>query len=256
MVERHLSRADLPRTLLYLLFFPTGFFLLAAYTEPLFLLFALAAILSMERQHPLWGGVFGALAALTRLTGVALVVPLAFLYLEQRNWSWRRLDWRLLGVLLPGLSLLAFLAWRAATGLPSLGEVYRSTWLQSTRLPGSDLITVLKSLLTGSGPRAGEFTLVFDLFCLLLLLATTPAAFRLSRAYGLYNVAMLVFMLLPTSDFKPFYSFSRYTLVFFPTFLALGQFGRSPWRSRLILYPSLALYLYFSGQFFLWGWVA
>lgn len=255
-IARQLSPADLPRTLIYLLFFPAGFFLLAAYTEPLFLLFTLAAFLAMERQHPLWAGLFGALAALTRLTGVALVLPLAYLYAEQRQWSWRRLDRGLLGVLLPGLATMGFFLWRTTIGLPPLAEVYQTSWLQSTRLPGSDVITALQSLLAGSGPRAGEFTLLFDLFCLFLLVATTPAAFRLNRAYGLYNVAMLLFMLLPTSEFKPLYSFSRYTLVFFPTFLVLGQFGRRPWRNRLVLYPSLALYLYFSGQFFIWGWVA
>jgi hypothetical protein len=63
-------------------------------------------------------------------------------------------------------------------------------------------------------------------------------------------------MLLPASDFKPLYSFSRYALVFFPTFMVLGQLGRRPWVNRLILYPSTALYFYFSGQFFIWGWVA
>lgn len=256
LVERHLAHSDLPKTLIYLLFFPTGFFLLAAYTESLFLLFVLAAFLAMEDQHPLWAGTFGALAALTRLTGVALVIPLAYLYLEQREWDWRRVDWRLLGVLLPSVATLTFFLWRAAVGLPSLSEVYQTVWLQSTRLPGSDVITALQSLLTGSGQRAGEFALRFDFFCLLLILVTTPAAWRINRAYGLYNVAMLLFLLLPTSDFKPLYSFSRYTLVFFPTFLVLGQFGRRPWRNRLILYPSLALYLYLSGQFFIWGWVA
>jgi hypothetical protein len=66
---------------------------------------------------------------------------------------------------------------------------------------------------------------------------------------------MLFFMLLPTSLEKPLFSFGRYTLVFFPTFMVLGQAGKHPWRHRLILYPSLLLYLFFSGQFFLWGWV-
>lgn len=256
LVERHLSGADLPRTLIYLLFFPTGFFLLAAYTEPLFLLFTLASFLVMEGQRPLWAGTFGALAALTRLTGVALVLPLAYLYLEQRAWNWRRLDWRLAGILLPGVASFAFLLWRAAAGLPPMSEVFETVWLRSTRLPGSDVIMALQSMLSGSGPRAGEFALRFDFFCLLLILVTTPAAWRINRAYGLYNVAMLLFLLLPTSDIKPLHSLSRYTLAFFPTFLALGQFGRRPWRNRLILYPSLALYLYLSGQFFIWGWVA
>jgi hypothetical protein len=32
--------------------------------------------------------------------------------------------------------------------------------------------------------------------------------------------------------------------------------GERPSINRLILYPFLLLYLYFSGQFFVWGWVA
>jgi hypothetical protein len=67
---------------------------------------------------------------------------------------------------------------------------------------------------------------------------------------------LLLFMLLPRSELKPLYSFSRYTLVFFPTFMILGDIGRRPWPNRLILYPSFLLYLYFAGQFFMWGWVA
>jgi hypothetical protein len=256
LVAAELGPADLPRTLLYLLFFPTGFFLLAAYSESLFLFFTLGAFLAMQRQRPLAAGLLGALAALTRLTGWALVIPLAYLYLEQRQWNWRRLDWRAFGPALPGLALLLFLLWRQQAGLPPLAAVYQSEWLQQTSFPGRDVIAALQALLTGAGPRAGEFTLLFDLFCLLLLLATTPAAFRIHRAYGLYNAVMLLFMLLPASDFKPLYSFSRYTLVFFPTFLVLGQLGRRPWLNRLILYPSSALYFYFSGQFFIWGWVA
>jgi hypothetical protein len=256
LIEEELWPADLPRTLIYLLIFPTGFFLLAAYTESLFLFFTLGAFLAMKRERPLLAGSLGALAALTRLTGWGLVIPLAYLYLEQREWNWRRLDWPALGVLLPGVALLGFLLWRAQAGFPPLAEVYQSAWLQSTRFPGRDVITGLRSLVSGAGPRAGEFALLFDLFCLLLLVATTPAAFRIGRAYGLYNVVMLLFMLLPASDFKPVYSFSRYALVFFPTFMVLGQAGRNPWINRLILYPSIALYFYFSGQFFMWGWVA
>lgn len=67
---------------------------------------------------------------------------------------------------------------------------------------------------------------------------------------------LLLFMLLPTSPVKPLYSFSRYTLAFIPTFMLLGRAGQNGIIHRLILYPSVALFLYFSGQFFIWGWVA
>ena len=102
-----------------------------------------------------------------------------------------------------------------------------------------------------------SFTLYFDFCCTLLLAAATVATFRrLGPTYGLYMAMLLLFMLLPTSELKPLFSFSRYALAFFPMFMWLGSLGRNPWLNRVILYPSVALYLYFSGQFFMWGWVA
>ena len=245
------------RTLIYLVFFPVGFFLFAAYTESLFLLFALGSVWAARRGRPLSGGVLGLLAALTRLTGWGLFVPLAYEYMRQRKFEWRRIEWRGLAALLPPLGLLLFVGWRQAVGLPPLSDIYRQYWFQSTGVPGIDVVRSLVTVLTGAGPRAGEYTLVLDLATVVLLAVTTVFVVRrLGTTYGLYSVMMLLFMLLPTSELKPLYSFSRYALAFFPTFMVLGAAGRNPWINRLILYPSVALFLYFSGQFFIWGWVA
>jgi hypothetical protein len=257
MTLHELGEGAATRALVYLVLFPVGVFLFAAYTESLFLLFALGAVWSARRERPLLAGILGLLAALTRLTGWGLVAPLAYEYARQRGFDWRRLNWRGLSVLLPPLGLVAFLAWRAAADLPPLSAVYRDHWFQTTGIPGADLLVALKTVATGAGPRAGEFTLLFDLFTLALLLLTTAVVFRrLGMTYGLYSLMMLLFMLLPSSDLKPLFSFSRYALAFFPTFMVLAAAGRNPWLNRLILYPSVALFLYFSGQFFVWGWVA
>lgn len=257
VVAVEISAATAQRTLLYLLFFPVGFFLFAAYTESLFLFFALGALWSARESRPATAGLLGLLAALTRLTGWGLSVPLAYAYLRRRDFEWRRLDWRGLAAFLPLVGVLLFFGWRALAGFPPLGDVYRRYWYQSTGFPGNDLLVAVKTIVTGAGPRAGEITLVFDVFVTLLLSVTTLLAFRrLGTLYGLYALMMLLFMLLPVSDLKPLYSFSRYALAFFPTFMVLGAAGRNPWLNRLILYPSFALFLYFSGQFFIWGWVA
>ena len=250
--------ATAQRTLLYLLFFPTGFFLFAAYTESLFLLLALGAIWAALRHRMLLAGVLGLLAALTRLTGWGLVVPLAYAYLRRRDFSGRRLSWQGgFAAFLPALGVLLFFGWRHLAGFPPLGDVYRQYWYQTTGLPGTDLFISLRTIATGIGPRAGEITLLFDLIVVFLLAGTTLLAFRrLGTVYGLYSLMMLLFMLLPASELKPLYSFSRYALAFFPTFMVLGVVGRNPWFNRLILYASFILYFYFSGQFFLWGWVA
>lgn len=166
--------------------------------------------------------------------------------------------YHLLFAALPGLALVLFMAYRWWLGLPPLPVIYERYWYQTTGFPGQDILTAVNTLCCGGAARSNEpFQLTLDLACTLLLLGTTYAAFRrLGVGYGLYALLLLLFMLLPTSPVKPLYSFSRYTLAFFPTFILLGLWGQRPLLNRLILYPSLMLALFCSGQFFIWGWVA
>lgn len=266
-----LGQEHATRLLVYFALFPTAFFLFAPYTESLFLLLTLAALwLAFRHDQFGWAGVFGLLAALTRLTGWVLVVPLAYHFWQRHlgQGKWKidpigggnvRLTGKMAAILLPGVGLLLFLGYRAWLGLPPLSHMYAEYWYQRTGFPGTDLVQALPGLFGQGIGRPGEFTLWFDFFVTLLLLATTIAAFfrwRRQLGWGLYAAMLLLFMLLPTSEFKPLYSFSRYALAFFPTFFLLASWGRNGKIHRLILYSSLLLYLYFSAQFFIWGWVA
>lgn len=255
------------RTLLYLALFPTGWYLFAPYTESLFILLALASLWQARNGRFVAAGILGYLAALTRLTGWVLVVPLAYEFWRRHlgygKWKIEPSSWRpallrpMAAVLLPGLGLVTFMVVRWGLGLRPLPRIYAEYWYQTTGIPGADLLTALHTMLRGGAARAGELTLWFDFGVTLLLLITTALAFRrLGMMWGLYSGMLLLFMLLPTSELKPLYSFSRYALAFLPTFLLLAEWGKRPWVNRLILYPSIALYLYFSGQFFIWGWVA
>jgi hypothetical protein len=212
----------------------------------------------------------GFLAALTRLTGWVLVVPLAYQFwrrhLGQGKWKispvagWHpRLYGKVTAVFLPMFGLLLFILYRWWLGLPGLSSIYAEYWYQRTGIPGSDLWRALASMFGLGSGRAGEFTLWFDFFITILLMVTTVWAFfrwRNQLGWGLYAAMLLFFMLLPSSAVKPLYSFSRYALAFFPTFFLLAQSGRNAKIHRVILYLSLVLYLYFSAQFFMWGWVA
>ena len=241
------------RTLVYLVLFPTGFFLFAAYTEPVFLLFALGSVWAARRGHPWMAGALGLLAALTRLTGWTLTVPLIYEYVRRRDFDLRRLDWAAPAALLPPLGLAAFLGWRQWAGLPPIAQVYAEYWRQQAGWPWADLLAGVDKILTGQA----TFVLIFNLMCAGLLIAATVMVWRrLPPVYGLYMTALLVFTLMTVSQGRPLNALSRYMLVFFPAFMWLGQLGQRPWLNRLILYPSLALFLYFSGQFFIWGWVA
>ncbi len=273
MTASDLGQKSATRSIIYLTFFPTGFFLLAPYTESLFILFALASIWAARHNGRFWlAGLLGLLASLTRLTGWVLVIPLAYEWWLQwgkpfltnkRNgeagspFKLFYLIMNGIAIGLPGLGTAVFLVWREIVGLPSLATIYQAYWYQITGIPGTDLIRALETMFFGGISRQGEFTLWFDFFCVILLAVTTYFVFRkLNVTYGLYSVMLLLFMLLPVSEFKPLYSFSRYALAFFPTFMILAKAGKNPWANRAILYPSFILYLYFSGQYFIWGWVA
>ena len=66
----------------------------------------------------------------------------------------------------------------------------------------------------------------------------------------------LFVLLLRRTTLQPLVSMSRYVLVLFPAFMIWGRWGRNPRIQRLIIYSSVALLLYLSGQFAMWGWVA
>jgi hypothetical protein len=75
--RRRLGEAGGRRALLFLLLYPTAFFLVAMYSESLFLLLALAALREARRDRPIAAAILGLLTGLTRLTALALALPLA-----------------------------------------------------------------------------------------------------------------------------------------------------------------------------------
>lgn len=76
-----LGARDARGTVLLVAFAPTAFFFSAVYSESLFLLVTVGAFLAARSGRWAWAGALGGLAALTRNSGVLLLVPLALLFL-------------------------------------------------------------------------------------------------------------------------------------------------------------------------------
>jgi hypothetical protein len=104
----------------------------------------------------------------------------------------------------------------------------------------------------------GEASLIeyVDLALVGLMLGLGVALLR--RAPIAYSVYFWTVMLVNLSQgrlFQPIASQGRYTVALFPAFWFLGQLGKDPRLHRLILYPSLALWIFLAGQYMMWGWV-
>lgn len=241
------------RALIYLAVFPTAFFFLAAYTESLFLALAVGALYAGHKNNFLLAGALGALAALTRLQGVLLVVPLAYMAGVFSGASGFRLTRQSRRSLVPlGLIPLATLGFLVYSNL-SLFASYEGELHARFVLPWENLWAGVTLILEGraSIPDLANVvvTLLFGAMCVVVW-RTMP------RALALYTVLMFVAPLLRMTTTQPLVSMARYVLILFPVFMLWGRWGANGWVNRAIIYPSFLLSLYFSAQFWMWGWVA
>src|SRR5207245_1036213 len=110
-----------PWTVLAVALFPTGFFLLAPYTESLFLAFSAGTFVALRADRPWLAGLAAVGASFTRPLGFVLAIPIA-VYAIRRVRASRRLDVAL-----------------ATLPLPLVGFVFQNVYATSIGLPGSIL---------------------------------------------------------------------------------------------------------------------
>jgi hypothetical protein len=254
LTEAELGRAAARRGTLYLALFPTSFFFLAAYTESLFLALTLASFLFASRTRWWSAGIVGFLASLTRLQGIVLIVPFVYMYLRERGFRLKRVRLDLLGLLIIPCGALLFLAYQQViVGSPGLADVYQGQLHAQFVWPWANVLATLAKIISSQG----TFINVLNLSLAGVFLAMTVVTFRsLPREYGIYMAVTMLVLLLRRTTLQPLVSMSRYVLILFPAFMLWGRWGRNPRVQRLIVYPSMALLLYLSGQFAMWGWVA
>ena len=241
------------RAVLYLSIFPTGFFWFAGYTESLLLLFSSVALLAARRSRWLVSGLAAGLAALSRLTGALLIVPVgaSALLAVRKDRSWRP-------IVAAGGALLGALAFPLyvwlGMGLSPLApiEVQAARAQGGFAFPGVNLTIAIQRLAGGEA----NFADLFDLALLLLFIGLAVPVWRqLSRPLALFYLGYLLLYLSRVAEIAPLLGMARYVLVLFPAYLVLAGWGRRPWIHRLIVYLSAAGLLLLSGQFAIWGWV-
>jgi hypothetical protein len=253
LAEDEVGTAAARRAQIYASLYPWAFILLAGYSESLFLLLAGLAFWLAQRGKGWAAGTCGALAALTRIQGGALALPLFFEALRARRFRVWPLRVDLLWPALPGLATVAFLLGRVWAGIEPISVTYPTYWHQAPALPWVGMVTNLRNVWAGTAHPTDYLDLgAAWLFILLVALSWR----RLRPAYALYMTVALLFNVSYVREPHPMCGAGRHMLELFPGFILLGGLGqRRPWLNRLVLYPSLLLFLYLSAQFVLWGWV-
>ncbi len=239
------------RTVVYLAFFPAAVFLVAAYNESLFLLGAILCLYFARKQQWQVAGLMGGFAALARIPGILLLIPLAYAGWE----AWRRgvrRGWNALAWM--GAILAAWYAyqWIVLNQPPTAILTAQNQRGGYLTFPGLNLLEAARRILSGELILENSLELTFALASLVFTIFIWK---RLPRLYGIYAAALLLFFLSRMGSPQPLVSMARYSLEIFPAFLLLAKWGNRPAIHRLILYPSLTGLLFFSAQFAIWGWV-
>jgi hypothetical protein len=240
------------RSLVYLVAFPTAFFLLVPYTESLFMLLCVIALREARRERWAVASLAAFSAALTRLAGLTLVLVLAVEMLRCADWDPRRLGIRAAFVLSPAVGLGGFLAWHLWSGVPSITELQRMFWNRFPAFPWQGIVLTFQRLANGDALLVE----CFDIAVILLMVGLGIIVVkRLPLSYGVFFWANLLFNLSQVRFGQPLSGQARFCLTLFPAFIVLAELGRSPRWNRMILYPFVALWAFWAGQFILWGWV-
>jgi Mannosyltransferase (PIG-V) len=259
---------------LSLALFPGSLWFSAAYSESLFLLVSVGAVLAARQGRWAWAGVLGALGASTRSAGLLLVVPLALLWWGARPRRFRDAAW----IAVVPLGLGAYCSYLAATGASATAPFSsQDTWHRALAGPWrgvADGATAawdgVRQLVHGPPPplyfthasgdamAIGRHNLALFL-CLLVAVPPLIGAFRrLPFAYGAYALCALLLPLSYPVEPQPLMSLPRFEAVLFPLFLWLGGWlARGPaWRRAVVLSVFGLGLAACSALFATWHWVA
>jgi len=228
---RRLVAADLgdpvaARTVVYVALGPMAMFLVAPYTEAVFLALSASVFLALRSGRLIVAGGLIALAALTRPQGILLLAPAAVVASGPLLAAVRRREWppikpgHLVLVLLPAAALVAWLAWTAQqVGLsPFIAE--ERGWGGHLAWPWDGLVHGLSNTAIYPGPLINAAAV---LAWIVLVAVLWQQRRRVPTSYIAYAVVSLAPIIFREEGFgNPWASAPRFALVVFPLAVAMA----------------------------------
>ena len=199
-----------------LLVFPSSLFLSAVYSESLFLALSLGAFSCARDRRFAAAGALGGLAALTRVFGILLVIPIIWEWWTHRNEpdSDER-GWGVLWAALPPAALGGYLLFCHAVFGDALALFHRQErWRGALSGPWNAFVRWWEAGPVAHGSHGSTIELVVALACIGMLAFMVR---RLRGSYVLYAATGVALALGST-----LWSFSRIALPLFPFYIFIG----------------------------------
>jgi hypothetical protein len=266
------------QAMIYLITFPAAFFFYAGYSESLLLTLILATWLFVRRGHWPLAALTSALALLTRLQGLALMVPMAWqavavlagadvlpplqevkavvAFLGHKS-GWRKLaaTWKnpiWVAALFPAIALGLYTVGSRWTGITPVISAY-SNRLSRPVFPWQGFIEFLGRI------KFSEFlpSDYIDLTLFIALIGITVYCLpKIRPALSLYVVALLLMVFSRSYQVLVLAGFMRFVLTLFPFFLGLVKINlNGPVRALIVTFFWISQLL-MTWMFISWLWVA
>jgi len=206
------------RTIKYLFLFPVAFIFSGVLTESLFLMLLVMCFYYARTNKWALVGIFGFFLSLTRIIGIFAVIPLAYEYLKNINFNFKKIRPAVLYFFLfpLGLSLFLFLNY-SLTGDPFAFIKIQSSWFRTFVGPQNAIINAL--FYQGQYAIEAKFEVWFALVALFILI------FFYKKLRISYIILALYSILIPISSWVT--SMPRYILTIFPFFIIFALLGKN-----------------------------
>ena len=220
-------------TVLALCWFPTSHFFLMPYSESLFLLGAAGCLLAASRGR--WGlaAFAGAVAALTRSVGLALVAALLVEAAVAARGGWRRALGPLAAAAATAAGFLGYLGWWALRGDAMAPLSFQRCWDRHPSWPWATIARGASIAWERFGAGAGAYWLIDLLVTLVVLAGAVWIAPRVRPSASVFAWGTLLAPLCLVFPDRPLMSMPRLVLVAFPAFWGIVDLARRlrlpPW---------------------------
>ncbi len=200
------------RAALFLLVFPTAYFLHIGYTESLFLALAFGS-LWLARTERWWAaGLLGLLAALTRANGLVLLPALAVeAWLQWRGDRRKRVEWLAIGGVAIGFGIYLWLNWSVYGDPFMFSEIQRSHWFKDLSPPWEGIGSIIDWTGRENPDEAFMLGWMELAFTGLALVASVATAIWMRPTWGAWMIGN--WLLIVSTGFVM--SVPRYSLVLF-----------------------------------------
>lgn len=245
LVSLNFNKKIAEKVIITLLFFPTSFFLIIAYSEGLFFLLSIYAFYFLRQNKLFWATVAAALASATRLVGLAVVLGLFVEVWSIQKFS--RKNWYLIFAPLGFLIYCVFVYLQ--TGDPFYFLTAENHWQRTLTTPGIGFWESLKIL---AGGNLTQINILFDLIFAIFGVGFAIRAFRfLPSSFAFYSLLSIgIPLLTPTLSSMP-----RFLLPVFPIFILMALI-KNPYVQLIFQVLGILLLATFVGLFVNGYWVS